>query len=333
MSAARVMAATQSLRDGHRAITYNRSDCPYLPTGAFRDAPATLARAAANLGVSWSLDFSGMPRCFDDAKIDAHTGIIPQDVAVDVSALSADERLVDEEVCKRYAMQFAGDERFEVSSTTVGVPGGTLSHVAKRTVTTGWRAISDDGRGSKGYQEGWLDAGAHSLVVRRIRATRERTKPEEALHRGHARQGHGERREARERPRPKGGAPQEGRGQARRARVHRDDRDTPRHHREAQGQGLHSRERQQAGGDATGTRLLQGVPARHQVGRHHGTLVARPGAGCGGRGRRVRGGRGGHRDVRGPQGERVDGRLALPRRRLMQVPVVRRRRNGPGPQV
>lgn len=177
MSAARVMAATQSLRDGHRAITYNRSDCPYLPTEAFRDAPATLATAAANLGVSWPLDFSDMPRCFDDAKIDAHTGIIPQDVAVDVSALSADERLVYEEVCKRYAMQFAGDERFEVSSTTVGVPGGTLSHVAKRTVTPGWRAISDDGRGSKGYQEGWLDAGAHSLVVRHVGATRERTKP------------------------------------------------------------------------------------------------------------------------------------------------------------
>lgn len=177
MSAQRVMDATQSLRDGHRAITYNRTDCPYLPTEAFRDAPDTLARAAANLGETWDLDFSRMPRCFDDSRIDAHTGIVPQDVAVDVSRLTTDERLTYEEICKRYAMQFAGDERLEVSSTTVDVPGGALSHVAKRTISPGWRAVADDGRGSKGFQEGWVRAGAHRLEVRDVRCSRERTKP------------------------------------------------------------------------------------------------------------------------------------------------------------
>lgn len=36
MGAGRVMRATQTLRDDHRAITYNRTDCSYLPTEALR---------------------------------------------------------------------------------------------------------------------------------------------------------------------------------------------------------------------------------------------------------------------------------------------------------
>lgn len=177
MSAARVMAATQSLRDNHRAITYNRSDCPYLPTEAFADAPDTLARAMGNLGVSWRLDLSRMPRCFDDSKIDAHTGIVPQDVDVDVSSLGADERAVYTAVCERYAMQFAGDERLEVSTTELAAAGGTLTHRARRTLSAGWRSVADDGRGNKGFQQGWVATGAHALRVSEVRVTRERTKP------------------------------------------------------------------------------------------------------------------------------------------------------------
>lgn len=177
MSAARVMSATQSLRDGHRTITYNRSDCPYLPTEAFAEAPDTVARAMRNLGADWHLDFSRMPRCFDDTRIDAHTGIIPQDVAVDVSALDADERSVYEAICERYAMQFAGDERIEVSTTELDAAGGTLSHRAKRTLAPGWRSVADDGRGDKGFQEGWVDAGRHGIGVLEVKSSRERTKP------------------------------------------------------------------------------------------------------------------------------------------------------------
>ena len=177
MGAKRVMAATQGLRERHRAITYNRSDCSYLPTEAFGEAPATLARAMANVGRSWQLDFTSMPRCFDDSKIDAHTGIIPQDTKVDTGALTADERAVYEAIVTRYAMQFAGDERFDQSVTTLRCDGFALVHKAKRQVEPGWRDVADDGKGAKGFQAGWVEAGAHVVEAGRVSVERKRTKP------------------------------------------------------------------------------------------------------------------------------------------------------------
>lgn len=178
MGAQRVMDATQSLRDRHRAITYNRSDCQYLPREAFGYAEATLGRAMGNIGKRWELDFSRVPRCFDDSKIDAHTGIIPQDIKVDVSALTADERRVYEAIVERYAMQFAGDEEFETSVTEAAVEGaGTLVHKAKRQVGAGWRAVRDDGRAQKGFDEGWVDAGGREWAFTGASAEEKKTKP------------------------------------------------------------------------------------------------------------------------------------------------------------
>ena len=177
MSAKRVMDATQGLRDEHRAITYNRSDCSYLPTEGFAVAPSTMARAMANVGKSWRLDFTSMPRCFDDSKIDAHTGIIPQDIAVDLARLTADERAAYVAIVERYAMQFAGDEEFLQSVTTTCGEGFTLTHRAKRQTAPGWRAVADDGKGDKGYQAGWLDAGPHQVKVENVRIEHKKTKP------------------------------------------------------------------------------------------------------------------------------------------------------------
>lgn len=177
MSAKRVMQATQSLRDNHRAITYNRSDCQYLPTAALEEAPSTLARAMGNIGASWRLDFSLRPRCFDDSKIDAHTGIIPQDIRVDPAALGKDERLVYEAIVERYAMQFAGDEVATVSETRARTESGDLVHKAKRTSARGWRAVHDDGAAQKGFSEGWVEAGDREGRAESATVEEKRTKP------------------------------------------------------------------------------------------------------------------------------------------------------------
>ncbi len=44
------MDITQRLRDNHSAITYNRSDCQYLSTDHWKEAPSTLARVLHNTG-------------------------------------------------------------------------------------------------------------------------------------------------------------------------------------------------------------------------------------------------------------------------------------------
>lgn len=177
MSAKRVMEATQGLRDDFRAITYNRSDCPYLPTEAFAEAPVTLKVAMANIGKDWELDFGAMPRCFDDSKIDAHTGIIPQEQSCDVSRMSADQRKVYQAIVERYAMQFAGDEVFDASTTRMARGCGELVHKAKRQVERGWRSVRDDGLGDKGFDPGWVDAGSHGASMSEASVEEKKTKP------------------------------------------------------------------------------------------------------------------------------------------------------------
>lgn len=72
---------TQSLREKHKAITYNRSDCNYLTTEQFGEAPATLeaiATALPELASTYaSADRTRKGRAFDDSKVSAHTAIIP----------------------------------------------------------------------------------------------------------------------------------------------------------------------------------------------------------------------------------------------------------------
>lgn len=177
MSAKRVMEATQALRDDFRAITYNRSDCPYLPVEAFPAAAATLGVAMGNIGKSWELNFSRMPRCFDDSKIDAHTGIIPQEQPVELVQMSADQRKVYEAIVERYAMQFAGDEVFETSTTALAVGCGQLTHKAKRQLERGWRGVCDDGKGDKGFEPGWVDAGVSEAIMSGASVEEKKTKP------------------------------------------------------------------------------------------------------------------------------------------------------------
>lgn len=178
MSAKRVLDATQALRDGPRAITYNRSDCNYLPLEAHAAATAALGAAMANIGASWGLDFSIRGRCFDDSLLTAHTAIVPQASSFDASALPRDQRLVYEAIVERYAMQFLPAAEADVSTMEVPLGGGVLAHVSKRAVRAGWKAVRGAGDGDdRDVQEGWVDAGERSwkIVSHEIEAAK--TKP------------------------------------------------------------------------------------------------------------------------------------------------------------
>lgn len=166
MSANDVMEATQALREEKRAITYNRSDCNYLPEEAHAEAPSTMASAMANVGADWKLDFSIKGRAFNDKNITAHTGIIPQDTRFDVSKLPRKQKLVYEAIVERYAMQFMPAATADVSTTAIPVEGGDLVHKAKRAIDAGWKAVRGAGDADdKEMQEGFIEAGSHAYKV------------------------------------------------------------------------------------------------------------------------------------------------------------------------
>lgn len=106
----KVMDITQSLREKHKAITYNRSDSQYLTMEQFAEAPAVLARALSNLQMTDTIGKSVNPKrqsnCFDDSKVTAHTAIIPTNIKVDINTLSEEEKKVYTAICLYYIAQF-----------------------------------------------------------------------------------------------------------------------------------------------------------------------------------------------------------------------------------
>lgn len=101
-----VMSITQNLREKYSAITYNRSDCQYLSSEHFKEAPDVINRVCSNLGIDNSFDSSIKSRCFNDDNITAHFAIIPTNNKVDLSALSSEEKNVYVAISNYYLAQF-----------------------------------------------------------------------------------------------------------------------------------------------------------------------------------------------------------------------------------
>ncbi|MCI8770012.1 MAG: DNA topoisomerase III [Lachnospiraceae bacterium] len=113
-----VMKITQSLRENHKAITYNRSDCQYLSEEHFKQAPEVLRKTADNLSLPIEYDTSIRSRCFNDEKITAHFAIIPTAESVHIEKMTAEEKNVYQSIAHYYIAQFlppAVKERTELA--------------------------------------------------------------------------------------------------------------------------------------------------------------------------------------------------------------------------
>lgn len=144
IDAEKTLALTQALREKYKAITYNRSDCSYLSSDQFAEAPHTLdllRQALPDLaGMFAEVKPERKSRAFDDSKVSAHTAIIPTAVKVNLEQLSADERAVYLAIVKRYVAQFLPEKRYLSAEVRFDVSGHTF--VARSTQVThpGWTA-------------------------------------------------------------------------------------------------------------------------------------------------------------------------------------------------
>lgn len=133
-SPAEVMAITQKLREEHKAITYNRSDCQYLSDEHFAEAPSVVASATNNLGYNAAhYDTSIKSRCFNNDNITAHFAIIPTITKFDISKLTEKERNVYTVIANYYLAQFMPPAIKEKTTLLIELPKGE-SLVATSTV-------------------------------------------------------------------------------------------------------------------------------------------------------------------------------------------------------
>ena len=120
-----VLNITQSLRDKHNAITYNRSDCQYLSEEQYKNAPETMKTVCRNIRFTpKAMDMTLHSRCFDDSRITAHTAIIPQNTALDLDKLTDAERKVYLAICKYYMAQFMPPAKKARTSLESPLPDG-----------------------------------------------------------------------------------------------------------------------------------------------------------------------------------------------------------------
>ena len=168
LTAQDVMDATQSLRS-RRLITYNRTDSQYLPETLHTEAPATVAIVAGSIGYARTgeLDVSRRSPAFDDSKVTAHHGIVPQAVRADLGALAARERDVYLAIAERYLMQFLPPCVYSEATAEVEVDGGKLRYRAVADVDPGWKRGSapEGGEAAEGAGNPLLAQGRHDGVL------------------------------------------------------------------------------------------------------------------------------------------------------------------------
>jgi DNA topoisomerase-3 len=140
---AETMEITQSLRDNYRAITYNRSDCRYLSESQYAEAPATMETVIQNISYKpKQLNMAIKSKCFNNENITAHTAIIPQNVRVDLSKLTEQEKNVYLAICKYYMIQFLPPARKAHTRLEVNLnEGGRLIGTSVQVLEKGYLAL------------------------------------------------------------------------------------------------------------------------------------------------------------------------------------------------
>lgn len=143
-----VLAAAQSLYETHKATTYPRTDCRYLPLSQFEERVEVMAAVKDSDSDLWSKQFAKNPidpsiqsRCWNDKKITAHHAIIPTAAAFNASKLSQAERQIYGLIRRNYLAQFLNHYRFEAIECQTRVEGHTFVSRGKIELNPGWRVL------------------------------------------------------------------------------------------------------------------------------------------------------------------------------------------------
>ena len=174
-----VMDITQSLRETHKAITYNRSDCQYLSEEHYKEAPKTLAQVIQNIKYKpKELDPTIHSKCFNDKNITAHFAIIPTNNNVDLEKLTERERNVYLAVCKYYMAQFLPKAVKEKTKLTADIDSDyMLAAYSTRVIKKGYLAIFKDAKTDEATVLSDIADGMYSGNVSAVRSEEKETKP------------------------------------------------------------------------------------------------------------------------------------------------------------
>lgn len=148
---------TQSLREKHKLITYNRSDCQYLSEEQHGDAPAVLDAikntAPALAKAAGRADPAVKSRAFNSAKTGAHHGIIPTIATADFSKLTDGEQKIYLLIARAYIAQFWPTYKYDQTTAVVQVKVDDSLHDfavrANFATDPGWKLLYQNDKGNE----------------------------------------------------------------------------------------------------------------------------------------------------------------------------------------
>ncbi|MZG45184.1 DNA topoisomerase III [Dickeya dianthicola] len=145
LSASQVLEIAQSLYEVHKATTYPRTDCGYLPEsmkGEVDDVFSALVQSdPAFISVVKQANRSFVSRVWNDKKISAHHAIIPTRQPFDITRLSDDELNVYQLIRQHYLAQFFPLHESDVTDATFNVGGQLFKTRGRVNVISGWKVL------------------------------------------------------------------------------------------------------------------------------------------------------------------------------------------------
>jgi len=145
MGAQQVMDLAQRLYETHKAISYPRTDCGYLPVSMHEEAPQVIAALIADdntLGLlAERMNLQQRSRVWNDGNITAHHGIIPTRQTGVLAPMSDDERKVYGLICRHFLAQFLPDYEADKTELRLRCAGETLLAKGTTPVVSGWRQL------------------------------------------------------------------------------------------------------------------------------------------------------------------------------------------------
>lgn len=177
-----VLVIAQTLYEKHKATTYPRTDCTYLPLSQFQEV-AEVIKAIEKSDPNNGTLKSYLTKCnlkqksdaWNDSKLTAHHAIIPTTTPTDVSKMTTEELNVYDLVRRTYIAQFL--PKYEYDSTTLEIEcEGELFRVSGSVpAVQGWKVILND-KESKEAELPLLKLGQKIQCIN-IKVDSKKTKP------------------------------------------------------------------------------------------------------------------------------------------------------------
>jgi len=139
------LKVTQSLREKHRLITYNRSDCQYLSNEQHSDGPTVLdaigQTAPLLTKAAKASDTKLKSRAFNSKNVSAHHAIIPTGQTANLQNLTDAESKLYMLIARAYIAQFWPKHTYKETTLDLNLNGYNFRATSRITLNEGWKRL------------------------------------------------------------------------------------------------------------------------------------------------------------------------------------------------